>query len=107
MLHDSRHGPAPLDELSVRIRRLRKHYARGHGRPTFLQSAAMLHAAKLTAQAELAVSDPTKTPTEVIALDRAARRARNEMRAVMASATDAVPDWDELDRRHRQQEATP
>lgn len=103
------HGPAPLDELSVRIRRLRKHYARGHGRPTFLQSAAMLHAAKLTAQAELAVSDPTKTPTEVIALDRAARRARNEMRAVMASRSpaDSVPDWDELERRHRQQEAAP
>lgn len=82
MLHD----PAPLDELSVRIRRLRKHFARGHGRPTLLQSAAMLHAARMTALAELAVLDPNKTPYDVTSLDRAARKARAEMKAVLGPA---------------------
>ena len=64
------------DALSKRIVHFRKAFARGLGhRPSALQSAAMLRAATLAAQAELVLADPAASINDKVRIDGAARRA--------------------------------
>ena len=74
------------DALSKRIVHFRKAFARGLGhRPSALQSAAMLRAATLAAQAELVLADPAASINDKVRIDGAARRALIDMRATLQS----------------------
>lgn len=78
---------SPMDTLSRRIAFLRKQYAKGLGhRPSALQSAAILRAARLTALAEAAACNPNHSANDVVRLDGAACRARRDMAAAIAAA---------------------
>jgi hypothetical protein len=78
--------PSPNDTLSKRIAHFRKAFAKGLGRrPSALQNAAMLRAARLTALAEAAALDPTTTANDLVRLDGAARRARLDMKATLVA----------------------
>jgi hypothetical protein len=83
--------------LEKRISRLRKAYARGHGRKlSFLEATAVNRAAKLTAIAEFSTSAPGVSLTDVVRLDHAAERARAAMARTLAKARDRVPSLEEL-----------
>jgi hypothetical protein len=72
------------DALSKRVAHLRKAYAKGLGhKPSTLESAALLTAARLTAEAERALADPSVSLNEKVRIDGAARRARTDMWAVL------------------------
>jgi hypothetical protein len=72
------------DALSRRIVHFRKAFARGLGhRPSALQSAAILRAATLQAQAELVLADPAVSINDKVRIDGAARRALIDMRATL------------------------
>ena len=65
-----------------RLQQLKKAYQRELRRkPTSVQSQLMDRAALLTVRAEAAVYDAKTTANDVVRLDRAAQRAREEMRA--------------------------
>jgi hypothetical protein len=71
---------AATDALAKRIAHLRKAYAKGLGhRPSTLQSAAIMRAAKLTAEAERALADPTVSINDKVRIDNAADRARRAL----------------------------
>lgn len=81
-----------IDALSKRIAHLRKAYAKGLGRKaSTLEAAAILRAATLSAEAELALLDPSVSLNDKTRIDGAAARARRDMAAVLqATKTDAT-----------------
>jgi hypothetical protein len=75
---------ASTDALTKRIAFLRKAYAKGLGhRPSALQSAAILRAARLTALSEQAALNPETSANDLVRLGGAACRARRDMEAVL------------------------
>ena len=79
-------------QLEKRVARLRKSYAKGLGRKaTFLEAAAIQRAAKLTAIAEFALSNPGVSLTDKVRLDNCAAKARTAMATALAKARDRVP----------------
>src|SRR6516164_739827 len=73
-----------FDALPKRVAYLRKAYAKGLGhKPSTLESVALLTAARLTAEAERALADPTVSLNEKVRIDGAARRARSDLLAVL------------------------
>jgi hypothetical protein len=78
---------AATDALTKRIAFLRKAYAKGLGhRPSALQSAAILRAARLTALSEQAALSPETSANDLVRLDGAAYRARRDMAAILNAA---------------------
>ena len=76
-------SPAP-DALAKRIAHYRRTFTRGLGHKTSgVQSNAVMHAAILTARAELAALDPAVTLNDLVRLSNEARRARADMTAAL------------------------
>jgi hypothetical protein len=67
---------ARLDELKRALQR------QLNRRPTTFERAAMDRAALMTLRAEIAARDPDATSADVVRLDNAARRARNDFCAL-------------------------
>ena len=84
-------------QLEKRIAHLRKAFAKGIGRKaTTLEATAILRAAKMTAIAEFALSNPGVSLTDKVRLDHAAERARAAMVTALAKARDRVPSLEEF-----------
>jgi hypothetical protein len=80
------------DALSKRVAHLRKAYAKGLGhKPSTLEAAALLTAARLTAEAERALADPAVSLNEKVRIDGAARRARADMKATLQANKRDLP----------------
>jgi hypothetical protein len=73
------------ETLEHRVATLRRHYGKGLGyRPTSLEEQSMWRAARLTAMAERAVSDPGMSVLDMCKLDARAEAARAEMSRLTA-----------------------
>lgn len=73
----------PAEPLSVRTARLRRTFAKGVGRNTTgMERLAINRAARLTALAEIAAENPNTPFTDIVRLDHAASRARQDMAAL-------------------------
>jgi len=91
-------SPAP-DALAKRIAHYRRTFTRGLGHKTNgVQSNMVMHAAILTARAELAALDPNVTLNDLVRLSNEARRARADMDAVIhpAKPEAPLPAFDEM-----------
>jgi hypothetical protein len=86
------------DALSERIAALKKLFAKGLGhKPNRLQALAIARAARLSAVAEQALTNPQATANDITRLDNCASRARRDMAALLdASRTEREPTYDEL-----------
>jgi hypothetical protein len=88
-----------IDALSKRIAYFRKAFARGLGRkPSALESAAMMRAARLTALAEAAALDLNTNANDLVRLDNVAQRARREMEATLVAKREPDDGATDLDR---------
>jgi hypothetical protein len=73
------HDPKPINGAQ-RLAQLKRAYQRALGRhPTTVQRTAIQRAALLTVRAEASAFDPTASSNDIVRLDNAARRARNDM----------------------------
>lgn len=83
--------------LQKRIAHLHKAFAKGIGRKaTTLEATAIQRAARLTAIAEFATSNPGVSLTDLVRLDHAAERARAAMATTLAKARDTTPTLEQL-----------
>jgi hypothetical protein len=86
------------DPLAKRIAHYRRVFTRGRGRKTTgLQSHAVMHAAVLTARAEVAALDPSISANDLVRLSNEARRARADMEVALTKR-EPEPEGSALDR---------
>jgi len=82
--------PTP-DALAKRIAHYRRTFTRLGHKTTGVQSNTVMHAAILTARAELAALDPNVTLNDLVRLSNEARRARADMDAAIHPAKPEAP----------------
>jgi len=75
----------PTDPLQRRIAQLRRTFAQGiGGKASALQAQVIQNAATLTAKAEACATNPSVTVNQLVRIEGVARRARADMRALLA-----------------------